>query len=46
MAGFQQPSVVTRASDVAQTVWHAANDVTGQLRFPAGPDAVAQSQVR
>jgi NAD(P)-dependent dehydrogenase (short-subunit alcohol dehydrogenase family) len=46
MAGFQQPSAVTRASDVAQTVWRAANDTTGQLRFPAGPDAVAQSQVR
>jgi NAD(P)-dependent dehydrogenase (short-subunit alcohol dehydrogenase family) len=46
LAGFQQPSVVTRASDVAQTVWRAANDTTGQLRFPAGPDAVAQSQVR
>ena len=46
MADFQQPSVVTRESDVAQTVWRAANDMTGQLRFPAGPDAVAQSQVR
>ena len=46
MADLQQPSVVTRESDVAQTVWRAANDTTGQLRFPAGPDAVAQSQVR
>jgi NAD(P)-dependent dehydrogenase (short-subunit alcohol dehydrogenase family) len=42
MADFQQPSVVTRESDVAQTVWRAANDTTGQLRFPAGPDAVAR----
>jgi NAD(P)-dependent dehydrogenase (short-subunit alcohol dehydrogenase family) len=46
LADFQQPSIVTRESDVAQTVWRAANDTTGQLRFPAGPDAVAQSQVR
>jgi NAD(P)-dependent dehydrogenase (short-subunit alcohol dehydrogenase family) len=37
----QAPAVVTTASDVAEVVWRAANDASGQLRFPAGPDAVA-----
>jgi NAD(P)-dependent dehydrogenase (short-subunit alcohol dehydrogenase family) len=46
MSDFQQPTVVTRESDVAEAVWRAANDATGQLRFPAGPDAVALAQVR
>ena len=40
-AGFSQPTLVTRESDVAEAVWEAANDISGQLRFPAGPDAVA-----
>jgi NAD(P)-dependent dehydrogenase (short-subunit alcohol dehydrogenase family) len=35
------PGLVTTASDVAEVVWRAANDASGQLRFPAGPDAVA-----
>ncbi|MET3900642.1 NAD(P)-dependent dehydrogenase (short-subunit alcohol dehydrogenase family) [Devosia sp. UYZn731] len=39
--GFAQPALVTREIDVAQGVWRAANDTSGQLRFPAGPDAVA-----
>ena len=34
-------AAVTTASDVALEVWRAANDTTAQLRFPAGPDAVA-----
>jgi NAD(P)-dependent dehydrogenase (short-subunit alcohol dehydrogenase family) len=38
------PAAVTTESDVAEAVWRAANDVTGQLRFPAGPDAVALAQ--
>lgn len=46
MADFQHPAVATRESDVAEAVWRAANDATGQLRFPAGPDAVALAQVR
>jgi NAD(P)-dependent dehydrogenase (short-subunit alcohol dehydrogenase family) len=46
LADIQQPATVTHASDVAETVWRAANDTTGQLRFPAGPDAVALAQVR
>jgi NAD(P)-dependent dehydrogenase (short-subunit alcohol dehydrogenase family) len=36
-----QPAAVTRPIDVAEAVWRAANDATGTLRFPAGPDAVA-----
>lgn len=36
-----QRNMVTKASDVAEAVWRAANDGSGQLRFPAGPDAVA-----
>jgi NAD(P)-dependent dehydrogenase (short-subunit alcohol dehydrogenase family) len=43
-AGFAQPAVVTTASDVAEVVYRAANDASGQLRFPAGPDAVALAQ--
>jgi hypothetical protein len=34
-------AAATREADVAEAVWRAANDTTGQLRFPAGPDAVA-----
>lgn len=40
-AAFAKPAMVTRESDVAEAVWRAANDVSGQLRFPAGADAVA-----
>jgi NAD(P)-dependent dehydrogenase (short-subunit alcohol dehydrogenase family) len=45
-AAFAQPSAVTTEADVAEVVWRAANDSTGQLRFPAGPDAVALAQSR
>ena len=38
---FAQPAMTTKESDVAQAVWQAVNDTTGQLRFPAGADAVA-----
>lgn len=38
---FGKPEMVTRESDVAEAVWRAVNDVSGQLRFPAGEDAVA-----
>ena len=37
---------LTTESDVAEVVWRAANDATGQLRFPAGADAVALAQSR
>jgi len=45
-AAFAQPTAVTRESDVAEVVWRAANDTTGQLRFPAGIDAMALAQSR
>jgi len=45
-ASLAQGTAVTTESDVADVVWRAANDVTGQLRFPAGPDAVALAQSR
>ena len=41
LADFEQPAAVTTERDVADAVWRAANDASGQLRFPAGPDAVA-----
>ncbi|MDH7794830.1 MULTISPECIES: SDR family oxidoreductase [unclassified Beijerinckia] len=40
-AAFAKPALVTKETDVAEAVWLAANDVSGQLRFPAGADAVA-----
>ncbi|KRD34442.1 dehydrogenase [Lysobacter sp. Root916] len=45
-AGFAQPAAVTTEADVAQVVWRAANDTSGQLRFPAGTDALALAQSR
>ena len=41
LAAFSAPAMVTTEADVAETVWRAANDMSDQLRFPAGPDAVA-----
>lgn len=40
-ASFAQQAAVTKESDVAEAVWRAANDGSGQLRYPAGADAVA-----
>ena len=40
-ASFAQISAVTTEADVAEAVWCAATDRSGQLRFPAGADAVA-----
>ena len=45
-AAFAEPSSVTTEADVAEVVWRAANDASGQLRFPAGPDAVALARLR
>ena len=45
-AGYARPAAVTTESDVAEMVWRAANDTTGQLRFPAGADAMALAQSR
>lgn len=44
LAAFADVKTVTRESDVAAEVFRAANDESGQLRFPAGPDAVALAQ--
>lgn len=46
LSEFTKPSAFTNAADVAAVVWRAANDESGQLRFPAGPDAVALAQGR
>jgi NAD(P)-dependent dehydrogenase (short-subunit alcohol dehydrogenase family) len=41
LAQYAEPDAFTTEADVADAVWRAANDVSDQLRFPAGPDAVA-----
>lgn len=48
LSAFMQPTLVTTEADVADAVWRAANDMTGQLHFPAGPDAMvlARGQAR
>ncbi len=45
-ASLGQLAAVTTELDVAEAVWRAANNETGQLRFPAGADAVALASVR
>lgn len=40
----QGQTAVTTAADVAEGVWRAVHDTSGQLRFPAGPDAIALAQ--
>ncbi|MFN3985823.1 MAG: SDR family oxidoreductase [Rhodocyclaceae bacterium] len=45
-AGFAKVTTVTTAADVAAGVWQAVNDASGQLRFPAGADAVALMEER
>jgi NAD(P)-dependent dehydrogenase (short-subunit alcohol dehydrogenase family) len=45
-ASLTQVAAVTTEADVAEGVWRAANDTSGQLRFPAGADAVALAQLR
>lgn len=44
-AALGQPTLVTSPADVADAVWRAATDEGGTLRFPAGADAVALSQL-
>jgi NAD(P)-dependent dehydrogenase (short-subunit alcohol dehydrogenase family) len=41
LSAFAEPVAVTTEADVAEVVLRAATDASGQLRFPAGPDAVA-----
>ena len=43
-AAFARPGLVTTEADVAETIYRAAQDASGQLRFPAGADAVALAQ--
>jgi NAD(P)-dependent dehydrogenase (short-subunit alcohol dehydrogenase family) len=45
-AAFTQVSTFTKETDVAETIWRAANDTSGQLRFAAGADAVALSELQ
>jgi NAD(P)-dependent dehydrogenase (short-subunit alcohol dehydrogenase family) len=40
-AKLTQPAAFTTESDVAETVWWAAQGASGQLRFAAGADAIA-----
>lgn len=40
-AAYASPAMVTQEADVAGAVWAAVNDYSSQLRYPAGPDAVA-----
>jgi NAD(P)-dependent dehydrogenase (short-subunit alcohol dehydrogenase family) len=40
-AAFAKPAAVTKERDVAEVVWQAANDRSGRMHYPAGPDAVA-----
>jgi NAD(P)-dependent dehydrogenase (short-subunit alcohol dehydrogenase family) len=44
LASFAQATLVTTEADVAETVYRAATETSGQLRFPAGADAVALAQ--
>ncbi|MGW0435742.1 SDR family oxidoreductase [Micromonospora sp. NPDC003197] len=46
LASFTDQDLFTRESDVAETVWRAVHDTTGQLRFPAGPDALRLDQAK
>jgi NAD(P)-dependent dehydrogenase (short-subunit alcohol dehydrogenase family) len=43
---FMSQDLFTQESDVAETVWRAVHDTTGQLRFPAGSDAVWLAQAK
>lgn len=46
MADFTGQELFTEESDVAETIWRAVHDTTGQLRFPAGPDALRLAESR
>lgn len=38
---FANPKLVTTVDDVADAVWRAVHDESGQLQFPAGADALS-----
>ena len=40
-AAFARPALTTKETDVAAAIWAAVHDTAGQLRFPAGADAIA-----
>ncbi len=42
-SGWGEPSEVTLSMDVAQAVWHAANDSQSPMHIAAGADAVARA---
>lgn len=44
LESFAKPAMTTSEQDVAEAIWSAVHDVSGQLRFPAGPDAIALAQ--
>lgn len=44
LQGFASAEVTTRESDVAEAIWAAVHDTSGQLHFPAGADAIALAQ--
>lgn len=46
LEGFAKPAMTTSEQDVAEAIWSAAHDVSGQLRFPAGPDAIALARAK
>lgn len=43
---FAHPPATTTEADVAAAIWAAIADETGQLQFPAGPDAVMLHRAR
>jgi len=46
LAAFAKVTADTTEADVAEAVFRAATDTSGQLRFPAGADAVALALAR
>ncbi|MEJ1175243.1 SDR family oxidoreductase [Agrobacterium sp. CMT1] len=44
LEGFAKPAMTSSEGDVADAIWSAVHDLSGQLRFPAGPDAIALSR--
>ncbi len=38
---FARPQATTQPQDVAEAIWQAVHDASGQFHFPAGADAVA-----
>jgi NAD(P)-dependent dehydrogenase (short-subunit alcohol dehydrogenase family) len=45
-AAFTTPAAITTEADVAEAVWHAANDTSERLHYAAGSDAIALANIR